>query len=80
MQVNINNIVSITDANKNFSKVAKMVEDAGSAVVLKNNAPKFVIIDYNKFKDMQIDTGDDLDRIAMRIMENNAEAFAELAK
>ena len=57
-----------------------MVETSGSAVVLKNNAPKFVILDYNKFEELQTSADERLDQIAARVMEENAEAFKELAK
>ena len=36
MMVNTNNLVSITEANQNFSKVARLVDENGAAVILKN--------------------------------------------
>ena len=36
MLVDTNNLVSITEANQNFSKIARMVDESGSVVVLKN--------------------------------------------
>ena len=33
MMVNTNNLVSLTEANRNFSKVARMVDERGSAAV-----------------------------------------------
>ena len=80
MRVNIKNLVSLSEANQNFSKVARMVETSGSAVVLKNNAPKFIILDYGRFEEIQMSPDERLERIAARVMEENAEAFAELAK
>ena len=43
MMVNTNNLVSITEANQNFSKVARLVDERGSAVILKNNTPRYLI-------------------------------------
>lgn len=40
-------IVSITETNQNFSKVAKLCEENGSVVIFKNNKPKFVLIDID---------------------------------
>ena len=37
MMINSNTLVSITEANQNFSKVARLVDEQGSAVILKNN-------------------------------------------
>lgn len=41
MKVNINNLVSISEANQNFSKVARLVDENGAAVILKNNVPRY---------------------------------------
>ena len=37
MNINTDNLVSITEANQNFSRVARMVDEKGSVVILKNN-------------------------------------------
>ena len=47
MQIDLENLVPITEANQNFSKVARMVDNKGTAVILKNNKPKYVLLDYN---------------------------------
>ena len=38
MMVNTNNMVSLTEANQNFSKVARLADERGPVVILKNNA------------------------------------------
>lgn len=35
MQVNTNNFISITEAKQNFSKVAKLVDENGTAIIKK---------------------------------------------
>ena len=47
MLIDTNNLVSITEANQNFSKVARMVDEQGSAVILKNNVPRYLVIDLS---------------------------------
>ncbi len=42
MNVNTNTMVSISEANQNFSKVARLVDQYGSAVILKNNSPRYL--------------------------------------
>lgn len=44
MMTNIENLVSITEANQNFSKVAKQVDNQGPVIILKNNKPKYALI------------------------------------
>ena len=51
MKINVNNLISITEANQNFSRVARLVDENGTAVILKNNAPRYVILEYSQFQD-----------------------------
>jgi len=80
MQINIKNLVSMTEANQNFSKVAKMVDENGTAVVLKNNVPRYVIIDYSKIQEDSIPEDQTVEDIAKKILSKHAKAFEELAK
>lgn len=80
MQVNINNLVSMTEANQNFSKVAKMVDENGTAVILKNNVPRYVIIDYSKLQEDSLADDQSVEAIAKKILGKHAKAFEELAK
>ena len=42
MMVNTDMLVSMTEANQNFSKVAHVVDEKGMAVILKNNKPFYI--------------------------------------
>lgn len=80
MYVDIKNLVSISEANQNFSKVAKMVDENGAAVILKNNVPRYVLIDYNKLQeDMEADN-EVLEDVAIRLLQKHRKAFEELAQ
>lgn len=39
MTINTDNLFSITEANQNFSRVERLVDQNGSVVILKNNVP-----------------------------------------
>ena len=39
MTIDTKTMVSISDANQNFSKVARLVDECGSEVILKINVP-----------------------------------------
>ena len=80
MNVNIENLVSISDANQNFSKVARMVDEKGTAVILKNNAPRYVLLDFSLFNENYIADDMDVDTVAARILTKHIRAFEELAK
>lgn len=83
MQVNLKNLVSMTEANQNFSKVARLVDENGAAVILKNNVPKYVIIEYNEIKkeDVIEEAKDEtVEEVSKRILSKHIRAFEELAK
>jgi len=81
MKISIDNLVSISDANQNFSRVARLVDEKGTAVILKNNAPRYVLLDYNMLRQANFVADDvDVDNIASRILSKHIKAFEELAK
>ena len=83
MMVNTDLLVPMTDANQNFSKVVRMVDKDGMAVILKNNQPRYVVVDFSEYE--RIATALQMrkariDAMADDILEENMEAFLELAK
>jgi len=80
MNININSLISISEANQNFSKVARMVDKNGMAIILKNNVPRYVIIEFSQFQNEEIAANDDVEDVVRRIIEKNRHAFEELAK
>jgi len=80
MQINTNNLVSITEANQNFSRVARLVDENGAAVILKNNVPRYVLMEFSQFQKEEIAGEEEVDRVAKRILAKNRHAFEELAK
>lgn len=80
MMINTNSIVSITEANQNFSRVARMVDKNGSAIILKNNAPRYLLIEFSQAELEQAVPDEDVMSVSRRIMEKNREAYEVLAK
>ena len=80
MNVNIENLVSISEANQNFSKVARLVDEKGTAVILKNNVPRYILIEYSLFRQNTIANDADVEAAAVRILAKHIKAFEELAK
>ena len=80
MNINVENLVSISEANQNFSKVARLVDEKGTAVILKNNAPRYVLLDYSLFQQNTVADDVDVDAAASRILAKHLKAFEELAK
>ena len=80
MTFNSNNLVSITEANQNFSKVARLVDENGSAVILKNNVPRYLIVEFSQAETIQVSSDEDVMEISKRLIEKNRQAYEVLAK
>ena len=72
--INTDSIISITEANQTFSRVTRMVDDKGSVVILKNNSPRYLVIEFNLAEQEQVMEDEDVMRISRRIMEKNKKA------
>lgn len=80
MNINTDTIVSITDANQNFSRVAKLVDEKGSAVIMKNNRPRYLLIEFSQAETLAAASDEDVLSISNRLMAKNRVAYDELAK
>ena len=80
MTIDTNTMISITEANQNFSKVTKVVDEHGTAVILKNNVPRYLVIDFNKVEKEKIADSEDVFSISERLIKQNMEAYEVLAK
>ena len=81
MYINTETIFSMTQANQNFSVVARAVDREGEAVVFKNNKPKYLVVNMEN-SDRLLDLTEDekIDIVAKRILNKYIGAFKELAK
>lgn len=80
MTVDTNTMISITEANQNFSKVARMVDEHGTAIILKNNVPRYLMIDFSKAEKEKIADTEDVLALSERLIKQNMEAYEVLAK
>ena len=80
MQLNTSQIISMTEANQNFSRAAKIADRNGSAVIFKNNRPKYMLIDLSENTILDLTDDEKIDVVAKRILNKYREAFKELAK
>ena len=72
--------VSITEAKEDFSKVARLVDEQGSVVIMKNNVPRYVLVEFSQLEQMQEAGDEDMMQVSARLMEKNRAAYEELAK
>ena len=75
-----NTIISISEVNQSFPKAMKMAEQNGQAVIIKNNRPKFLLIDLESNPTLEMADDEEIDFVARRILTQYRNAFLELAK
>ncbi len=80
MNINTNRIVPISEANQNFSRVARMVDKCGEVYIFKNNKPKYKLIDIESDTTIEMTDEEKIDFVAARILRKYRRAFEELAK
>lgn len=83
MMVNTDYLLSMTEANQNFSKVVRTVDENGMAVILKNNKPRYVVVDFDEYNTisaaLQMRKAK-IDSVADKLIDENIDALLELAK
>lgn len=79
MHININKLVTISEANQNFLKIARIVDENGAVVILKNNKPRYVLTEYSELDKEEI-VDDKIEDVAKNILSRYMKAFKELAK
>lgn len=82
MLISDNKLVSITEINRNFSKIAKSTKESNEPIIImKNNKPDMVLIDYELFKKMvSLYNKENAIKTANDIMDEYVDVFKELAK
>ncbi len=83
MTVETSTLVPMTEANQNFSKVARLVDETGLAVILKNNKPRYIVVDFEEYDEIQSARAarkQKVEAVTDQLIAENMEAFQELAK
>ena len=80
MNINTDLLVPMTEANKNFSKVVRLVDESGMAVILKNNKPRYMVLSFSEYDEIQAARSKMISEAAAGVIAENMEALLELAK
>ena len=75
-------IISISEADLDFSQLAALAEINGSVVIYiyKNNKPKFKLIDLEQDNELELTEDEKIDLIVAHVLKKYRKAFEELAK
>lgn len=80
MQIDTDKIVTMTEANQNFSAVARRTDRDGRTVIFKNNRPKYLLLDLERDVFLDLTEDERIDVVARRVLVRHRAAFLELAK
>ena len=75
MLINTEQMISMSEANQNFSKVARMVDQEGQAIILKNNVPRYLVIEFSQAEQEQTASDEDVREISRRLIARNHAAY-----
>ena len=80
MIVNTEQMLSVSEANQNFSKATRLADRHGSVIMLKNNKPSYMLISLRDNPGLELTEDEKIDVVARRVLERHRRAFEELAK
>lgn len=80
MTIAMNSIISLAEANQDFSRVAQIAETEGRVVIYEDNRPKYMLIDLEHSPILDLTDDEKIDVVAARILNRYRSAFEELAK
>ena len=80
MVIDTSQIITLTEANQNFSRATRIADEHGEAIIYKNNRPKYKIINLDMEPDLTMTDDEKIDIVAKRILKRFKPAFLELAK
>ena len=76
MNIDTETIVSVSEANQNFSRVTRIADSMGEAVIFKNNRPKYLLIDLEGPPLSGLSEKEKLRFVAERILNDNRPSAA----
>lgn len=77
MMLDTDAIVSMAEAEEDFSRVTRIADQYGQAVIFKHDKPRHVVIDLEK---VSLTDDEKIDLAAAEILKKYKPAFQELAK
>ena len=80
MMIDTRSIISITEANQNFSKVARLVDQLGTAVIMKNNVLRYIVTEFSQAEAQESLPDELVDSLSEKYLEKNKELYEALAK
>ena len=79
MTGNTKRMISMNEANRNFSKVVKIANADGSVFIMQDNKPEYILLKINNHEKNETAEDTELDDVSRQLLEQNNEAYRKLA-
>lgn len=79
MTGNTKKMISMTEANRNFSKAVKIANADGSVFIMQDNKPEYILLKINNHEKNETAEDTELDAVSRQLLEQNNEAYRKLA-
>lgn len=73
-------ILTVSEINRNFTKATEIADKKGSVIISKNNKPRYMLIDIRQNPVLELTDDEKIEIVAKRILEKYRRAFEELAQ
>lgn len=80
MFINTKNVISVTEANQNFTKATRMADKNGSVVIFKRNKPQYILTNIEENPIIEMSDEEKILFVGQRVLHKHINAFKELAK
>lgn len=80
MTINTSDMISVTEANQNFSLAMHKADSKGRVIIFKRNRPKYMLVNLEESPVIEMSDDEKIDFVAARILRRYHAAFEELAK
>lgn len=80
MTGNTKRMISMNEANRNFSKAVKIANADGSVFIMQDNKPEYILLKINNNEKYKTVDDTKLDAVSRQLLEQNNEAYKKLAK
>lgn len=80
MTGNTKKMISMTEANRNFSKAVKTANADGSVFIMQDNKPEYILLKINNNEKYETADDKELDAVSRQLLEQNKEGYKLLAK
>ena len=79
MKETIGNLISAAEADRDFFRVLRMVDEGGAVVITEDNAPRYLVVEFASSERAQA-ADEDVMAVSRRLIEKNHAAYEVLAR